>query len=272
MKTRAAKKLLLAATFASATAVSSSNVIADNAFNIFTDPSGTLVTYDNASGNYPVITAILSQPGTVNGRTYTSWSFLAQDSTGSLDIFGALPGGSSYVPTVGDAISVSGTYSPFHQIPEIGTMTAISPISSGNSVPAIGISTIPTLNQTTLPQGVGGRLWELDNVTISGEGSGTFGTANSPAGAMITDGSNNSMTLFYWPTSYSTANANMANMAIPSGPVDMVGFVSVFTSGGVSTPEFNPISVIAVPEPATMALFGVGGLLTLTLALRRRNA
>jgi hypothetical protein len=273
MRTKAAKKLLLAATFASATAVSGLNVLADNAFNIFTDPSGTLVTYDNASGNYPVITAILSQPGTVNGRTYTSWSFLAQDSTGSLDMFGALPSGSSYVPTVGDGISVSGTYSPFHQIPEVGTMTSISLISSGHAAPAVGVSTIPTLNQTTLPQGVAGRLWELDNVTISGAGApgATFGTVNSPSGAMITDGSNNSMTFFYWPTSYSTANANMANVTIPSGPVNMVGFVSVFTSGGVSTTEFNPISIIGVPEPASLALFGISGSLILTLVLRQRS-
>ena len=56
--------------------------------------SGTAATLDNN----PVITAILSQPGTVNGRTYTSWAVLANDGTGSLELFGAMPGG--YLPTL----------------------------------------------------------------------------------------------------------------------------------------------------------------------------
>ena len=56
---------------------------AANIATIETQASGTAVTLDTS----PVVTAILSQPGTWNGKTYTGWSFLAQDSSGSLDIF-----------------------------------------------------------------------------------------------------------------------------------------------------------------------------------------
>ena len=45
------------------------------------------VTYDNTSGAYPIITSIASQPGTFGGHSYTGWSILAQDGTGSLDLF-----------------------------------------------------------------------------------------------------------------------------------------------------------------------------------------
>src|SRR5262249_26389014 len=105
---------------------------ADTIGHVETFASGTLATLDQN----PVVTAVLSQPGTVNGVTYTNWSFWLNDGTGSLAGFGHMPAGSAYTPTLGDAISVSGTYSPFHQIPELGTLTAIGLVSSGNSVPA----------------------------------------------------------------------------------------------------------------------------------------
>lgn len=269
---KATKKLLLVTALTSVMAVSGANTLASDAGTIFLLGSGTQVTYDNSSGNYPVITAILSQPGTVNGKSYSTWSFLAQDSTGSLDIFSSLSG-ANYTPTVGDAISVMGTHAPYHQIPEItnviGGNITISLESSGNTVSAPGISTIPTLNQTTLPENVAGYLWTLDNVTISGI-SGTFGTGNLTG--TITDGSGNSMTLYYWPTSYSVANANLDGTPIPTGPVDITGFVSVYTSGSTSMAEFSPISIVSVPEPVSLALFGVSGLLSLILALRRCKA
>ena len=208
----------------------------------------------------PIITAILSQPGTVNARTYSSWAFLANDGTGSMTVFGAMP--NSYIPTVGDSISATGTYSPFHQIPELASLTAISASSSGNAIPAIAIATIPQLNQGTQPFTNVEYLWELQNITVAGEGVGNWGTSNSPAGATISDGVN-SMTLFYWPTSYSTANANLANTPIPTGPVNMIGFVSNFGT----TAEFTPILVTAVPEPASITLLGLGAI----ALLRRRR-
>jgi hypothetical protein len=277
MKSKTTKSLLVATTIAAAAAATGSNAMAQDASAAQIEglASGTITTYDNASGAYPVITGILSQPGTFGGHTYTSYSFLAQDSTGSLDIFGTTPALlGTYVPTVGDAISASGTYSPFHQIPELGTVTAVTLQSSGNPVPSPAAATVSQLNQGALPNSIAGHLIELSDVMIGGSGGvgGLFPTYSQATTATetftVTDGTG-SMTLFDWVTSYSTAAA-LGGMAVPTGPVNVIGFDSVFTSGGVSTAEFTPISITAVPEPATFGFIG-GGALAL-VALFRRNA
>jgi hypothetical protein len=227
-----------------------------------TGGTGTVRTLDNGA----VVTAILSQPGTFNGKTYTSWSFMANDGTGSMVVYSTLAG-LGYTPTVGDAITATGTYSPYHQIPEMGTVTSILANSSGNVVPPPTVTTIPAINQSTLPFSIAGYMLELDNVTISGQ-TGTFGITNSPAGAAITDGSGNSMTFYYWPTSYSTANVNLFGEAVPTGPVDMTGFVSVYGT----TAEFSPMTITPVPEPATLVLLAAGGACALALRGLRRHA
>ena len=270
------KYFLLSGLIAATITLCASNALADDAATIYSDATGTLVTWDDASGQYPVIDAVLSQAGATSGtHTYTSWSFLAQDGDGSLDVFGSLSG-LGYTPTVGDAISVSGTYSPFHQIPEIETVTAITLQSSGNTPAAPKVLTIPSLNVGSLPEGIAGHLIEVDNVTITGTGVGgyfpTYAQATTATETFtMTDGSGNSMTLFDWVTSYSTCAA-FGGSPIPTGPVDLIGFDSVFTSGSTSTAEFTPIAgiPIVVPEPMTMGLCGAGGLLALMFRLRRK--
>jgi len=275
MKVKAVRKVLLAASLASATALASSNALADDAATIWGDTSGTLVTYDNASGAFPVVSAILSAPGTSDGYTYSRYVFLAQDSTGSLDIFG-LPSGSTYVPTVGDAISLSGTYSPFDSIPEIGTLTSITLQSQGNSISTPAVTTIPTilgLAQTpVLPLGYGENLVTLDDVSLYTDSAGTIPVSgNFPTHAngtyYVKDGGGNIMEMYFWASSYSVAGA-LGGTTIPTGAVDITGFLSV--SGGVT--QITPFSIVSVPEPTTLSLclFGAGGLLLLTL--RRRIA
>ncbi len=268
---------LLTGFIASAVVLSASNALASDALQIFGMPSGTAVTYDNASGAYPIVTAILSRQGAVSGaHTYTTTSFLAKDSTGSLDIFGLNETLFGYSPQVGDGIFAQGTNSPFHQIPEVGSLQNIYPTSIGNVVPTTLVATIPQLNVTTLPQSIAGHLIELDNVTISGGGSfsSIFPTyAGGNVSYTITDGSGNNMIFYDWVTSYSTAAA-FGGQAVPTGPVDLIGFDSVFP--GTGTPptgiaaEFTAIAINVVPEPTTLSLCGAGGLLALMFRLRRK--
>ena len=272
------KKNLLTGIIASAVVLFASNALASTAAQIFTDPIYTFATYDNASGAYPVVTAILSRQGAVSGtHTYTSTSLLAQDSTGSLDIFSINETTYGYAPQVGDTIYAQGQFSPFHQIPEMNmfqtSTNAANIFQTGvGSVPSPSVFTIPQLNVATLPQGIAGHLIELDNVTISGGGtfSSIFPTyAGGNVSYTVTDGSANNMVLYDWVTSYSSAAA-LGGAAVPTGLVDIIGFDSVFTSGSTSTAEFTPIAIISVPEPSILALSALGGL-ALLLKFRRQK-
>jgi hypothetical protein len=222
-----------------------------------------LVTLGDVSS--PVVTAILSQPGLSGGHNYTGWSFLVNDGTGSLDIFASAASLTTfgYTPTVGDVLSLSGTYEPFHQIPEIETLTAISKTGTATPAPAI-VQTIPNLNVDTLPFSIAGYLIEVDGVTISGTPTTLPNYAGGNVSYTITDGSGNSMVLYDWVTSYSTAAA-MGGTVYPAGPVNLIGFDSVF--GGTS-PEFTAVEII--PEPTSLSLLGGFGLLAWNLIRRRK--
>jgi hypothetical protein len=274
MKKLMKKKYLLTGIIASTVVLFASNALAGSAAAIFPDATGTLVTYDNASGSYPVITAILSQPGPGDGYTYTSWSMFAADSTGSLDLFGALPGGTSFTPAVGQAISASGTYSPYHQIPEIGTLTALSLISSGNAFSLPGVYTIPTLTASgtgPIPQSLAGQLVTLDNVSLYTDAAATIPVSgNFATHANVTlyakDAGGNIMEIYDWASSYSTCGA-LGGTPEPTGLVDITGFVS---QSGSFAPEMTPFSITSVPEPTTLSLCGAGALLALIFRLRRK--
>ena len=136
MKTNRA---FLAGAIASAVVVLGANAQINYINNVEALTSGTVVPLNSG----PVVTAILSTPGTLDGYTYTSYSFLVNDGTGSLDIYGSLAG-LGYTPTVGDSINISGTWSPYQQLPEMGTVTGVTLNSSGNSVPGPATTTIPT--------------------------------------------------------------------------------------------------------------------------------
>ena len=125
---------LLSVLVTAGVALAQATAWADSAASIQTQASGTAATYDDAgSGNFPIVTAVLSHPGSLDGYTYANWAYLAADTTGSMELFynSTLtgPAGSYPNPTVGDTIAASGVYSPFHGIPEIA-----------NGTPAINVS------------------------------------------------------------------------------------------------------------------------------------
>ena len=219
----------------------------------------------------PVITYIAAQPGSGDGFTYTNYALLVSDGTGSVDVFGHLPAGSTYVPTVGDAVSLSGTFSPFNGIPEIATLTAISQISSGNMVPGPTVATIPQLQGVSVTENLGLEeyLVELDNVTFVSP------PANYPTHAnlslTVTDGTNN-LIVFFNPSTYSSSGV-LGGAPIPTGPVNITGIIDAFGGnyygspvGG--TPELIPLTITAVPEPASLTFIALGAG---ALLVRRRS-
>ncbi|MGD0251743.1 MAG: PEP-CTERM sorting domain-containing protein [Verrucomicrobiota bacterium] len=267
------KNYLLTGLIASTVVLFASNALADSAVDIEGYTSGAVATYDNASGAYPVITAILSAPvGTLDGYTYTKYAMFAADGTGSIDVYGALPSGTSFTPAVGDAISASGTWSPYDQIPEIETLTSLTLFSAGNAVSSPNAYTISQLTaSTTIPLTIAGYLVTLDNVSLYTDSAATIPVSgNFATHANVTlyakDGSGNIMEVYDWASSYSVDGA-LGGTAIPTGLVDITGFVD---QSGTYPVEFVPMSITAVPEPATLGLCGAGGLLALIFRLRRK--
>lgn len=237
-----------------------------------TAPGGSKVSLGqvpSAGGTDPsaVLTYICSAAGTtVDGYTYTSWSILANDGTGSLDLFGKLPvSATETTPTVGDAVYVAGTYSPFDDIPEVETMTTFNQTSTGNTAPGPVSVTVPELNalDSAPNYGISEYLLELDNITLSG--AATFAVHGNTT-LTGTDASSNTVTVYQWASSYSKA-AVFGGQVVPTGPVDMTGICDVFGSGATADAEFIPFTITPVPEPASIALVAVGS----ALLLKRRN-
>ena len=224
-----------------------------NIAQIETQPSGTLVTLDSN----PVITVIGSAPGTLDGYTYSNWAIFAADATGSIDLFGHLPTGTTYVPAVGDAISAAGTYAPFDAIPEISTLTSIAQTSGGNSVPAAIPVTVPQMAAIT-PSSYNylGHYLLLQDVVFSGA-SGNFPVHNNGTYSLTDLSGQNSLTLFQWASSYSAAGA-LGGTPVPTGVVDIFGTVDLFQG----TPEFIPFSITSVtastPEPESIGIAFAG--------------
>src|ERR1700679_3849890 len=241
-------------------------VLADDASDIESFyPVNSYVQYDNTSGDYPIITALASQPGVFGGHTYTGWAIFAADSTGSMQLFASaftmtnLAGGSvnagavgtpytaSSSPALGDMVNTAGQWGPFDGIPELAYSTVVSSnnylnkISSGNTVPTAPVFTIPQLQSGTgngagvlTNSAIAGMVLTIQGVTISGSTGGFMSTFPLESQAnlsnetyMITDGGGNKLEMFDWTTSYSSCGA-LGGTAVPTGPVNMTGFFDSF--------------------------------------------
>ena len=246
-------------------------------------PVGSYAIYDNASGDYPVITAVGSMPGTFGGHVYTGWSVFAQDATGSLDLFVSastlttLTHNASATLSVGDALNAAGQWSPFHKIPELAFVTTpasnnyVTTISTGNALPTPPVFTISQLNQgnindPTIPLNQAGYYLEIDNVKITSAIGRTdlpsYTTSIPDESFTITDATG-SMIMFDWTTSYSAATLLAGTPIGDAYTYNLRGFLSVNPGGPMEFTAFQ------VPEPSTVALVASGLLGLLTLRRRR---
>jgi hypothetical protein len=215
--------------------------------------SGTALTLDQN----PVVSAVLTVPGPTNGFTQSTqrYIFLVDDGTASMDVFAPSPLVGGYVPAIGDQLTISGPFSPFNGIPEMGAPTAITVNSSGKPTPAPLLETIPAMASYTTQPPTGtaypsfaGHLVTLDNVSVSSATTGNYGTSN--VSLTITDSSSNTMTAFYNPTTYSLPNQNLFGSPIARSGVNVTGLVQLFNSA----PELLVMSIAPVPEPSTLVL------------------
>jgi hypothetical protein len=151
------------------------------------------------------------------------------------------------------------------------------------SIPTINVGTTGANGTGVNSSGLAGTLIELNNVTISDVFNQTAGTSSTFISnwathannqGIITDGSGNSMVMYLWASSYSTCGAiAAAGGAIPTGSVDMSGFVDDFytSSTGVTEAEFIPTSIVSVPEPGEMSLCAFGSALAGLFCYRFRK-
>jgi hypothetical protein len=300
--------LLVAGVVASAVVLVGTRVLADNAWDIMSyTASNTVVTYDGSGdggSQMAVIDAIVNQPKTDAHGTYTSWSLLVGDAGGSLLVYMSTAGAASFGytnPALGDQITVTGNYAPYHSIPEFGTpYTTFTKLSGGNAVAgpvSTSIGTIlanaglgntdasygnahPSDSQANLAlsEGLNADIVEIPDVTISGQNT-LVNFPNTNYTFTMTDSGGKQLTMYYWVTSYS-ADGDMIGGTIPTWPVNVYGFLSSYPSklatslGGTNIwqDELIPTAFVgAIPEPSSFMLAGMG-LLSLVAVMRRRRS
>jgi len=295
------KNWLLVALVASALAFVGTRVRADDAVDIQGYPNYNSVVYngsgDDAFGGNDAdatVEAILSQPGTFGGHSYTYWEVLITDASGGIetDFSSTSLSGLGWTPAVGQNVSVSATWNPYHSVPELVTATAATVGPNATPFTAVGVqgnqidgmyaqaTTIPSAianngynKYLPISQGLEGYIVEIPNVTILGQGALTiFPTTNETM--YINDTAGNSMTMYYWYTSYS-CDGQLEGSTIPTGAVNVFGFLSSYpsVSAGITTwqDELVPTAFVAVPEPSSLMLAGIG-LLSLLAVIRRRHS
>jgi len=272
-------KLLTTLVCVGALVAFATKTMAENINTMENNGTASSVTIDSS----PIVTFIGSAVGAnANaGHTYTSWAVFVQDSSGGADLFAssANMAAAGYTPTVGDALTISAKYAPFDGLAELeAPITSITVNSQGNALPTPQIITASqaaaatnTLLGVSLPYNIASTLVEIQNATISGSTGGfmttfpsyTTGGNNTIAESYtLTDGGG-SVEMFDWITSYS-ACGNLGGTAVPTGPVNVTGFVDSFG-------EFVPFSIVSVPEPTSLTLIGFGVLGLLAVARRRRK-
>ncbi len=255
-----AKKLLLCAAVAAILPVlsgTSASAAPSTIAGIYTTGPGTYT--DTAT-----VSAILNVSASAN-------TFVMQDGTGSIIAFGVAK--STYTATLGDSISFNATDVTYQGSPELSSSGfTLNGLPTPGTAPSPTVLTIPQFKATgdgtaTAFAPYAESLVELDNVTISP--TTAFPGASANATYTLSDGTNTTSLYAYKSDSAVVAAETAANAANPgglTGTYDIVGYDDVF----YGAPEIYPLSIVAVPEPASITLLALGGISM--LARRRRMA
>ncbi len=176
------------------------------------------------NNSWPIVSALLSTPGTMDGHTYTSYAFYVNDTTGGMDVFSPSSTLSSlgYTPQLGDALDIKGTYEPFDGFPEVSVITKSALQSTGNAYtpPVTGVNlayvvsdfahnsqtvTSGTVTTTIGPNDLTAQLVTLSNVWLTNGGTSRptdqlWHWQQHRYDNVLNDSSGGSCSFFYWPT------------------------------------------------------------------------
>ncbi len=203
----------------------------------------------------PVITAIVSQPTTVNGVSFSSWSFLIQDtstaagavndaalvySVPATDITGG-------TPAVGDTVNVSGAFFlSNNSLPEINgnaeSSTSVAITATGATVPAVMSTSISSLasNSGFNKYNVSGQLVSLSNVAISGAPASQATFYTTSFSATLDDSTGATMHLDYNSAYSGQTGANYGGSSTtPATGQDIIGFTDFYNG----ETEIYPLSI-----------------------------
>jgi hypothetical protein len=231
--------------------------------------SGTAVTVTSNSGPPPEVVTISN---VLNVSATNGFNLDVQDSSGGVELFrfptSAFATPSTFTPAVGDVIDVTATNSPFNGNNEFSNVAASVTLDHTGTFTPTAIKTtqandafagVTPADKIFLDETV-----TLNNVTI------TPVTANQTAFAQngtydATDAFGTTLLFINAATSASAVGA-FIGQNIPTGPVNVTGFVDWFSTG--SEIEINPTAIVAAPEPAALGLLAAAGTL---MAIKRRG-
>lgn len=247
------KSILLIAGIATIAASSQAITIAD---------AKALGTGANASLTNVVVSNVTDLISSTNFK-----SLQLQDATGGITVFGANADIDAILAgfSAGDTIDLSGTTGTFNGLFQLQAAFTLGNVTSGPGIPmptTVGVADFQDMSATA--EGFESTLVKLTNVTFVDAGT-PFG--NGTGNYVVTDGVNNAT------VRVSTADLGFAGVTIPSGPVNITGIFSQFDSsdprdGGYQLQVRGVSDIEAVPEPATMAILGLG---VAALARRKRK-
>lgn len=213
--------------------------------------AGTIADAKTAGGAVTLDNVVISSTfDTINSTG--SKTFYVQDATGGITVYG----GNADIDTLlgsagaGDQIDLSGTVSVYNGLAEL-----VSPFTM-NVDGFVGVPTPVAATTADLQDGASAaEFLESQLVKVSGVQFDTGGTF--PYGNVTATGGGYTITV-----RVPRSDAPLVGAAIPTGTVDLIGLVTQYDSsdprdGSYQLMLIDQSSIVAVPEPASLALLGL---------------